>query len=258
MKYLFTPLSNVDRNILKILGVGQVLFLVGLWATASLGTVPSPIEVLSAIDRLARTEGLLFELGSSAFTNLQALIISSLFSMAFVYLSTIPFFKPTVALYSGLRFLGLAGITFLVTLWLGGGEVLKLTMLIFGMTVFMVTNMSAEVANIPSEQYDHAYTLGMSKPRIVYEVVVRGTLSNMLDIIRQNAAIGWMMLSMVEGLVRSGGGIGAMLLNQNKHLHLDAVFGIQLTILAVGLLIDYMLAKLQYLICPYAALNKVK
>ena len=47
---------------------------------------------------------------------------------------------------------------------------------------------------------------------------------------RQNAAMGWMMLTMVEGISRSEGGVGAMLLNQNKHFHLSAVFAIQLTI----------------------------
>jgi len=43
------------------------------------------------------------------------------------------------------------------------------------------------------------------------------------------------MLTMVEGISRSEGGVGAMLLNQNKHFHLSAVFAIQLTILLLGL-----------------------
>lgn len=258
MKNFFEPLAKVNKNVLAILGAGQIVMLIAIWATASLGTIPSPLEVINAFDFLASNEGLFFELSTSAWTNLKALVLSSVLSLFFVYLSTIPFFKPTVSLYSGLRFLGMAGITFMFTLLLGGGEILKLSMLVFGMTVFMVTNMYSEVNNIPAEQFDHAATLGMSKPRIVYEVVVRGTLANMLDIIRQNAAIGWMMLSMVEGLVRSGGGIGTLLLNQNKHLHLAAVFALQLTILAVGLLQDSLLAFIQRKICPYATLTKVK
>ena len=258
MNLLFKPFALLNANVLKLLGLGQVLFLVLVWATASLGTVPSPLEVLNALDKLASTEGLLFELATSAFTNMKALALSTVISLMLVYATIIPFFRPAVSLYSGLRFLGMAGLTFLATLWLGGGEPLKMAMLVFGMTVFMVTSMYAEVKNIPSEQFDHAYTLGMSDTQVLYDVVIRGTLSNMLDIVRQNAAIGWMMLSMVEGLVRSGGGIGTMLLNQNKHLHLDAVFAIQLTILAVGLLQDLALGHLRNFMCPYATLTKVK
>lgn len=46
---------------------------------------------------------------------------------------------------------------------------------------------------------------------------------------------------MVEGITRSEGGIGALLLNQNKYFNLSAVFAIQLTILAYGILQDYAL-----------------
>jgi len=38
-----------------------------------------------------------------------------------------------------------------------------------------------------------------------------------MDLLRQNSAMGWMMLTMVEGLVRSDGSIGTLLLNNDKH-----------------------------------------
>jgi NitT/TauT family transport system permease protein len=63
-----------------------------------------------------------------------------------------------------------------------------------------------------------------------------------------------MMLTMVEGMSRSDGGIGALLLNQNKHFHLAAVLAIQGTILAVGLGQDYAIGALRNLFCPYANL----
>jgi len=67
--------------------------------------------------------------------------------------------------------------------------------------------------------------------------------------------MGWMMLTMVEGISRSEGGIGALLLNQNKHFHLEAVFAIQLSILIIGLFQDYMLGVAKKFICPYADLQ---
>ena len=63
---------------------------------------------------------------------------------------------------------------------------------------------------------------------------------------------------MVEGLVRSEGGIGSLLLNQNKHLHLAGIFAIQLTILLYGLLQDYLLGLLRQAACPYIKYTNVK
>jgi NitT/TauT family transport system permease protein len=74
-------------------------------------------------------------------------------------------------------------------------------------------------------------------------------------VLRQNAAIGWMMLTMVEGISRAEGGIGAMLLNQQKHFHLAEVFAIQLLILVVGILQDYGLGALRRVVFPYAHLT---
>jgi NitT/TauT family transport system permease protein len=74
------------------------------------------------------------------------------------------------------------------------------------------------------------------------------------DVLRQNAAMSWMMLSLVESLSREGGGIGTLLLDQNKHFHLDAVFAIQITILLLGLLQDWAIGAMRQIVCPYADL----
>ena len=70
--------------------------------------------------------------------------------------------------------------------------------------------------------------LGASELRILWEVVVRGTLDKALDVLRQNVAMGWAMITMVEGISRAEGGIGALILNQNKHFLLAEVYAILL------------------------------
>jgi NitT/TauT family transport system permease protein len=111
------------------------------------------------------------------------------------------------------------------------------------------------VASIPRDTFDHARTLRMGEWRATWEVVVRGTADKAMEVLRQNAAIGWMMLTMVEGISRAEGGVGAMLLNQNKHFHLPEVFAIQILILTVGILQDYALGGLKRLLFPYAELT---
>src|SRR2546423_1702414 len=83
------------------------------------------------------------------------------------------------------------------------------------MPVFFVTSMASVIAAIPKEDFDHARTLRMSEWRVVWEVVILGTVATAFEVMRQNAAIGWMMLTTVEGIFRGEGGVGAMLMNRS-------------------------------------------
>jgi NitT/TauT family transport system permease protein len=96
--------------------------------------------------------------------------------------------------------------------------------------------------------------LRMKEWQVVWEVVILGTADKAFEVLRQNAAIGWMMLTMVEGIVRGEGGIGAMLLNANKHFILAEVFAIQIVILLTGLVQDYAIGAARRFFCPYADL----
>src|SRR5262249_21522186 len=151
-------------------------------------------------------QGLGRELLASLALNVEALALTLLISLALAYATVIPALRPAVGAVSKGRFLGLTGLTLVFMLAFGGGHLLKLWLLVFGMTVFYVTSMSAVVAAIPRETFDLARSLRMSEPRVVWEVVVKGTRDAALETLRQNAAIGWMMLTAVEGISRSEGG----------------------------------------------------
>ena len=218
------------------------------------GVIPAPVEVGAALARLWTAGGLFEALSTSVVLNLEAIAWTTAIALALAYLTVIPAARPIVAAVSKLRFTGLVGWAFVFTLWARDGHQLKLWMLVFGMTPFFVTAMAAVIAGLPSERFDHARTLGMSEARVVWEVVIRGTVDQALEILRQCAAMGWMMLTMVEGIVRSEGGIGALLLNENKHLQLDAVFALIGVVLVVGVVQDAALAWLRRTVCPWAEL----
>ncbi len=63
---------------------------------------------------------------------------------------------------------------------------------------------------------------------------------------------------MAEGLVRSEGGLGVLLLNENRQMRLDTVYALQLTIFAVALAMDFGVAFLGDTLFPYASLNRNK
>ena len=95
----------------------------------------------------------------------------------------------------------------------------------------------------------------MSEWRVVWEVVILGTADQAFEVLRQNAAIGWMMLTMVEGIARAEGGIGVALLNENKHFRLEYLFAIQLVILIVGLVQDYAIGLFRQIVCRAATIE---
>src|SRR5205085_7209830 len=126
------------------------------------------------------------------------------------------------------------------------------------MTTFFVTSMAQIVMEIPREQFDHMRVLGAGELRILWEVVVRGTLDRALDVLRQNVAMGWAMITMVEGISRAEGGVGALILNENKHFLLAEVYAILLVILLLGLIMDYGMGVLTMALCPHSRLELVR
>lgn len=252
---VFLPNRAVSGNTMGLVIAAQVAVALLIWLNSPFKVLPRPDEVARALHTLWFTQGMGPELWTSFMMSLEALAWTTLISLALSYLTVLPLFRPLVAALSKGRFLSLAGFTFVFTLMVGGGHPLKRMLLVFAMTVFFVTSMAAVIAQIPKERFDHARTLRMSEWRVVWEVVVLGTADQAFEVLRQNAAIGWMMLTMVEGISRAEGGVGAMLLSQSKHFHLAEVFAIQLLILGVGMVQDYGIGVLRRLVCPYADLT---
>lgn len=249
----FTPFSHSQ---VQLLLAAQVAIGLGFWLCAGRGVLPSPWDLGQAWMGLVRQQGMLFELWSSVKVLLLALLIASMLSLAVATAATAPLFDALARFTSSLRFLGFAGLSYVFMLMAGDASELKLALLVFGITVMMVTAMLAEVRAIPAQAVEHCKTLGMRHWRISYELVVLGKADVFLDLVRQNAAVGWTLLAMVEGLTRSQGGIGALLLNQNRYFQLSGVFAIQLTILMYGLGQDYLLGRLRKTLCPYVGIEE--
>lgn len=257
MNSLFTPFSLGRRFSVKFLAAGQLVILLGLWFVAPPSTgIPNPLAIISEWNRLALEMGLLRELYASTVVIWQAIFLSAFIAVGVACLTTADIVKPIGTFIASMRFLGFAGLTFLFTLWTSDSSQLKLALLTFGMTVFLTRSTIDVVKSIPQSDIDYARSLGLSGWGLTWELVARGKMSEMLDLIRQNAAVGWTLLAMVEGITRSEGGIGALLLNQNKYFNLSAVFAIQLTILAYGIIQDIALRYSRSVLCPYAELNR--
>jgi NitT/TauT family transport system permease protein len=249
---IFLPNRVVSPSTMKlIIGVEAAVALL-IWFKSPFKVLPQPGEVYAALGKLWSSDGLGQELITSFLMNVEALAWSAAISLVLAYLTVLPVFRPIVVALSKGRFLSMIGFSTVFTIMVGGGHHLKTSLLVYGITVFFVTSMASVIANIPKSEFDHARTLRMSEWRVVWEVVVLGTADKAFEVLRQNAAMGWMMLAMVEGIVKSEGGVGVLLIAQDKYFHLAEVFAIQIVILIVGLSQDAMIGLIRKAVCPYA------
>ena len=254
---LFLPNRIVARPLLVLVAVVQALLFLGLWIASPFKVLPNPMDVAAALQRLWLQQGLGRELATSFALNLEALGLASVLSLGLAYLTTIPFMRPLVAALSKGRFLSLTGFTLIFHARVGRRARAET-----GPTGFRRDGVFTSLRwrrSFNRSRVRNSITrapLRMSEARVIWEVVILGTLSQAFEVLRQNAAIGWMMLTLVEGIVRGEGGIGALLLNENKHFLLAEVFAIQLVILSFGLLQDYGLQLGRKLACPYADLTR--
>ena len=143
----FLPNRAVSRTALEILIAAEALVFLLIWWQSPFAVLPRPNEVVSAIGSLWMHEGLGPELWISFRANVEALAITLVISLGLSYLTVLPAFRPIVTAVSKGRFIGLTGLTLIFTLIFGGGHPLKISLLVFGMTVFFVTSMANVVAD---------------------------------------------------------------------------------------------------------------
>jgi NitT/TauT family transport system permease protein len=255
---ILKPIRPSSPSTREFIVTGWVLFAYVLWVVSPFPFLPNPAEVLTSLTDLWQNYNLGQQLLTSFTLNLEAIALSCILSLALAYLSTIAAFSPVVAAFGKLRFLSWYGLVFFFTMLTNSGHALKLSMLVFGVSVFFATGMADVIAAIPQEQYDLARTMRMNDWEMLWEVVVRGTQAEAWVVLRQNAAMSWLLISFVESIERSEGGVGALLATQDKYFHIAAIMGIQLLVLTMGLGQDFALGWLRQVCCPWADLTRKK
>lgn len=252
LAHVFTP--NADRGgwrqRLAIVAGWYVLW-IGVWIIFRPAIFPSPFDVLGAFQPLWMQDGLGQELLVSLSVSLEALALSTAIALPLAYVSRVPALRPLGTAVAELRFLSPAVFYLLLLFLTPSAHAVKVWMLTMGETYFLVTAMIDVVDAVPNDRFDDCRTLRMSDWQGTWYAVVRGTLHDAIKAIRANNAMGWAALPMVEGIVRSEGGVGVLLLNSEKHFNFDAVWAIATAILVVGLALDYALSLVDRTVCPY-------
>ncbi|MGC4103557.1 ABC transporter permease [Ferruginibacter sp.] len=256
MKNIFKPFGIISRQTFLIMTVLQLAVTLLVWHTTSSGLIPKPAAVAAAFGKLVTTKLLLNNLVVSLVLTLKAMFYSILITLFFAYASVIPFFKSIAQFIVKCRYLTLTGLIFIFTLLTTDGSQLKLSLLVFGIVPFFTTSFLSVIINIDKQEYELCKTLGYNNWQTLYEVIIVGKADQVFEILRQNFAISWLMITMVEGLSMSEGGVGSLLIKYNKYNDLTNVIALQLLIFIIGLCFDSLLGATRHWLFPHSKLKQ--
>jgi NitT/TauT family transport system permease protein len=119
--------------------------------------------------------------------------------------------KPVSEFITKLRFLPFTGLSYYITLLVSDARDMQIWILVIFLTTFLTTSLIAVIRDIPQEEFDHAKTLKCSRFETLVQVVILGRVDYVIDVIRQNLAITWMLIVTVESIVVASGGLGFLI-----------------------------------------------
>lgn len=252
MKSLFEPFGRTSNKAYVIMVVVQIILLFVLLLLFQSPIIPSPISIGKSLLEITTSSEFYSDLFKSVLFTTKGMGIAVLISMLIAYISTIRFFFPLGKLISLFRYLTITGLTYVFTVLSQNGTSLKMNILLFGIVPFFVTSLLSIINSIPQEEYRLCSTLKMNSWRTLWEVVIVGRFDYLFEVIRQNFAICWMMITTVEGLCMSEGGIGTIIIKSAKYLDMSKVLASLLIIFLIGVLFDFTMRKLSKSLFPYA------
>jgi NitT/TauT family transport system permease protein len=238
------------------LAIIWLVLILGIWFLNPIKALPLPHEVLAAIVKMWKTDqpgqGLAYNVYVTLKLNVVGVGYASIISIIVAYLSVIPVFQPFNKMVQWLRYIPIVGFNLVFLSLFSIGWPMKVAMLTTGMSFFLVTSMTGVVAAIPRMKYELAKVLGYNDWHVLYSVVVRPTMPQMIDMIAQNAAIGWVMITAIETYNRTEGGIGSQIYAYSSTNNLAEVYGYLLIIGVIAVLEDLFFSLIKRLFFPYS------
>nr|WP_294934598.1 hypothetical protein [uncultured Flavobacterium sp.] len=241
MKKLFIPFEKISKAQRTLILIAWIVLLIVVWFVGTSGQkhlFPSPAQVMEGFTSLYN-EGLVEHIFNSLKLCFISIFIAIILALLFAYTLPIPVLKPVSEFVTKLRFLPFTGLSFYITLIIHEARNMQIWILVIFLTTFLTTSLIAVVKDIPQEEFDHAKTLRCNRFEVLWQVIILGRVDYVMDVIRQNLAITWMMLVTVESIVVASGGLGFLIKNSDKFMNHGRIIALQIIILLIGLGLDW-------------------
>ncbi len=154
------------------------------------------------------------------------------------------------ALVSPFRYLPAPSFVPLLLMWLGTGDSQKIALLVIGVVFFLISLFMDNTRAVPLELVECSRTLGASRTKVVWNVLLPAAMPSYVDTARQMLAVSWTYLVIAE-IVAATDGIGAMMMRAKRFVQVDDIMAGILTIGLLGLLTDILIRLLHRLSFRY-------
>jgi ABC-type nitrate/sulfonate/bicarbonate transport system permease component len=254
MNKLITPFEHLTKSTKTLILVSWIVLLIAFWFIGTSGQkhlFPTPNQVLKGFTELYN-EGLVVHIFNSLKLCFLSIFLAIIISMFFAYTWPIPLLKPVSEFVTKFRFLPFTGLSFYITLIIHDARNMQIWIMVIFLTTFLTTSLIGIIKDIPQEEFDHAKTLKCSRLEVLWQVIVLGRIDYVIDVIRQNLAITWMMLVTVESILAASGGLGFLIKNSDKFMNHGRIIALQIIILLIGLGLDWFINFLRKAIFRYS------
>jgi NitT/TauT family transport system permease protein len=134
-------------------------------------------------------------------------------------------------------------------------EVSKVTLIVIGITPFLMRDVAIRVAELPTEQLIKAQTLGASTWQIIVRVVLPQILPRLIDGVRLSLGPAWIFLIAAEAIAAQSG-LGFRIFLVRRYLSMDVILPYVAWITLLAATCDYLLRLLSRRAFPWVAAGR--
>jgi NitT/TauT family transport system permease protein len=245
---LFRFRDKVPPNLELGIGVASFIAILVAWfAVSELGWInpqflPSPLAVLEAVYRLFAGQNFVADIGISIFRVWVAFVVSALMAIPLgILMSSYRIVGAvTEPIVDFIRYLPVPALVPLTLIWLGIGEMSKITLLWLGTFFQLVLLIADDARRVPKEYVETGRTLGANDRELMRDILLPAMLPSMVDNLRITLGWCWTYLIIAE-IVAANSGIGYVIWAAKRYVKTPEVFAGVLAIGIIGLVTDQLI-----------------
>lgn len=138
----------------------------------------------------------------------------------------------------------------LMIVWFGIGELTKVLVILLAVFAPMVLSARAGVRSVPIEQIHAAYSMGATRRQVIWHVILKGAMPEILTGMRISMAFAWTTVVAAE-LAAAQAGLGAMIKAASDFLVTDVVIVGIVVIGAIAYTSDFLIRYLERILVPW-------
>jgi NitT/TauT family transport system permease protein len=244
-KQLFIPNKEIAKPIYMGAGVTSFLIIIGLWSILTYGGfvnplfLPAPDKIVIAAIEMFKSGEIYGDIGISFSRVFFGFMLAAIIGVPLgILMGSLRImegaFEPVIGF---IRYMPASAFIPLFILWIGLGEMEKVTVIFFG-TFFQLTLMVMDVTkNVQNDLVEVSYTLGAKKSQVFRKVILPASMPGIVDTLRITFGWAWTYLVVAE-LVGASSGLGFMIMQASRFLNPEKIIVGILIIGILGLITD--------------------